>query len=210
MNVTATIAIVLAAGTLLLPPAGAGAAFAFDDDAAVGPAFAHPLWAPMARRHDAERAGIDACVADARACAAHLRDWRALLMDAAGFAPREQLQHVDAFFDALERDAPAPAVWHTLGDVLRHGGSDADIAIAKYYTLRRLGFASDALRVVVIEDPESGMTRTVLAVRLDGEAHTLHGAPAAPERTVRRYAINELFWWDDALFGRASREPTSL
>lgn len=76
-----------------------------------------------------------------------------------------------------------------------------DYAIAKYFSLRALGFQEATLRIVVLDDLNLGIPHAVLVVLLDGKFYVLDNqiSQVVNERVIRHYrpiyALNESGWW---------------
>jgi predicted transglutaminase-like cysteine proteinase len=91
--------------------------------------------------------------------------------------------------------------WATPGQFLAHGGDCEDYAIAKYFSLVRLGFAADDLRIVIVDDTNLNAFHAVLAVRAEGTVWLLdnqlqHIVPMdVAVQYVPIYSLNEHGWW---------------
>ena len=91
--------------------------------------------------------------------------------------------------------------WAILYEFLTRNGDCEDYALSKYFTLKRLGFSDNDMRIVVLKDNNLGVMHSVLAVYqgdtiyiLDNQftsvvEHTkiLHYQPI--------YSINQRGWW---------------
>lgn len=94
-----------------------------------------------------------------------------------------------------------PDYWATLREFLFNDGDCEDFAIAKYMSLRRLGFDADQLRVVVVQDLNLKVPHAVLIVFLDGYAYVLDNQADAvtPIQAIHHYrpfySVNESGWW---------------
>ena len=84
---------------------------------------------------------------------------------------------------------------------LRNGGDCEDYAIAKYFTLRRLGFAAESLRIVIAYDRHARDFHALLAAHVGGRSYflendntILNGGKLRPYAVS--YAVNENHWWD--------------
>lgn len=133
-------------------------------------------------------------------------DWPQLIQQLRGLSPAMQLTRVNAYFNR------APYIldpinwgvadyWAAIKEFFRKDGDCEDYAIAKYMTLKAVGFAADAMRVVVVQDTNLDSAHAVLAVVLDGETHILDNQVDAvlPQGAVHHYrpiySINETAWW---------------
>ena len=91
--------------------------------------------------------------------------------------------------------------WETPGQFIAHGGDCEDYAIAKYFSLVRLGFSPDDLRVVVVDDTNMNVFHAVLAVRSDGNVWLLDNQlpqivpMSLAVQYVPVYSLNERGWW---------------
>jgi len=91
--------------------------------------------------------------------------------------------------------------WETPGQFVARGGVCKDYAIIKYFSLVRLGFSPDDLRVVVVADTNLDAFHAVLAVRTDGNVWLLDNqlAQVVPMdiavQYVPIYSLNERGWW---------------
>ena len=95
----------------------------------------------------------------------------------------------------------SPIYWASPGEFFRRHGDCEDYAIAKFLSLRALGFDDAAMRIVVLQDLNLGIAHAVLAVELGGETLILDNqvADVVPARAIRHYrpiyAVNETHWW---------------
>lgn len=196
---TSWIAAILA-GALALAPVAARAGALFDatpGDAQLG---GFPFW--QAVLADMQAAGPD-CT-DQRHCTP--KDWTGLLDTLRGRDARAQMEAVNAWVN----DHPhvedfanwgVPDYWETPGELLARGGDCEDFAIAKYFSLLRLGFAAQNLRIVIVSDSTSHSFHAVLAVQQDKEAWLLDDQLAQvirlddQPRYTPVYSLNGEGWW---------------
>ena len=91
--------------------------------------------------------------------------------------------------------------WQTPGQFLSRNGDCEDYSIAKYYTLKALGWSEESLRMVVLRDTVRGIAHAVLAVEYNGENYILDNLASEPlpDRYIRQYspyyAINARNRW---------------
>lgn len=200
---------------LLAVPAHAGKPYPFDQSGYLGEAALMPEWSATMHREQTQAPALDACLADEAACPSYYRGLRRLLLSAEQLEARRQISLVNHYVNRKRyqndrtRTIETPLAseplryrsrWATVEEFVRSGGDCEDYATTKYYLLRRLGFAADALRVVVTWDGESRGYHAVLAVRMNGEVLLLES-----DNTIRRgsnhryrfiYSINENAIWD--------------
>lgn len=181
--------------------------FQFDDSAPLSAAGDFEPWAALTAGNSAESPALESCIAERDACeSAHLRRYRGLLELAADLSPDEQLTLVQEYFNSVHQtlDGFGAADWGTLYRVVSaHEGDCKAIAIGKYFTLRRLGFEPDDLRIVMNWDDREQDWHAVLAVREDGRTWMLDSIlglqePRAFTRAFMVYSISEEGIWDHA------------
>jgi predicted transglutaminase-like cysteine proteinase len=91
--------------------------------------------------------------------------------------------------------------WATPGQLFADGGDCEDYAIAKYLSLRRLGFLPNALHIQISYNRTTCKVHAALVAILDGEALLLDNrlprvVPAERNLNfVPLYAFNEQRWW---------------
>jgi predicted transglutaminase-like cysteine proteinase len=91
--------------------------------------------------------------------------------------------------------------WATPGEFMARSGDCEDFAIAKYLSLRQLGWSEDTLRVAVVRDLSLNVNHAVLIVYFDGRTWLLDNQirRVVETETVRHYrpvfSINEKYWW---------------
>lgn len=146
------------------------------------------------------------------ACAIQIRgrcvvgEWRHLVRSLEGRARRERIDAVNAFFNrqpyVLDPVAwGAPDYWTSPLQFLSRSGDCEDYAVAKYVTLRQLGFPPSELRIVVLDDLNLGIAHAVLVVA-DGDRLLVLDNQIPQVIEARRilhyraiYSINEDRWW---------------
>ncbi len=122
------------------------------------------------------------------------REWRKVLAVAKDKAPPEQLDPVNRFFNRFDYITDAVNwggidYWETPREFFYKGGECKDYSIAKYFTLRILGWPSDKLWIVILQDMNLKVTHAVLAARLDGRAMILDNqiADVVDQARIRHY-----------------------
>ena len=91
--------------------------------------------------------------------------------------------------------------WETPGEFLVRDGDCEDYAIAKLFSLRRLGYVDMDLRIVVVQDMNLNVAHAILVVRTNGKTWVLDNqikrvVDAANVYHYRPiYSINEHYWW---------------
>jgi predicted transglutaminase-like cysteine proteinase len=133
-------------------------------------------------------------------------DWLKLL---AGLKSRPVMEQLDVINRTMNRHPyitdpvnwGVPDYWAAPDQFLRKDGDCEDYAIAKYLSLRHLGFDADRLRIVVLQDLNLGVPHAVLIVFVNGTAMLLDNqiSDVIPASAVHHYrpiySINEKAWW---------------
>ena len=136
----------------------------------------------------------------------HMREWLAFLATLRGKDPRAQLDAVNDYMNKAPYITD-PVNWRVadywsapLGFLTKDGDCE-DYAIAKYFSLRWLGWPVAALRIVVLQDLNLRVAHAILVAYLDGHAlvldNQIHEVVDASAIHHYRpiYSINEQHWW---------------
>lgn len=185
------------------------AEFTFNASPPISAAADYAPWAAVDAANTAEQALLDACLAERDACAnGHLLRYRSLLEVAADLPEREQLTLVHEYFNSIDQTlngaAPDSSVWPSLYRIAStHAGDCKAIAFGKYFTLRRLGWPVNDLRVVMEWDDLERDWHALLAARDNGETFMLDSIlglqkPQAFGFGYMVYSISETGVWDHA------------
>lgn len=163
-------------------------------------------WTGMLARQATERGLYDDSCASRRFNLCHLQQWRRLLKEV---STKDKLAQLDAVNSFMNR---APYItdpvnygvadyWATPLQFLTKDGDCEDYAIAKFVSLRELGFANAQMRIVVVDDLNLRVPHAVLVVNVDGRALVLDNQipQVVPADRIRHYrpvfSINEEAWW---------------
>jgi len=135
-----------------------------------------------------------------------LGQWQAFLASLNGREAGYQINAVHRYVNAEryisdERNNGTADNWATPAEFLGRGGDCEDYAIAKYLSLRQLGFHREAMRIVVLKDRSRSIDHAVLVIwngmrwlMLDNQLRVV-----VPADTVAHYqphySINEEYWW---------------
>jgi len=136
----------------------------------------------------------------------HLREWKRFLHGLRGERPAAQIKLVNEFMNRHRyvidpRNYGVPDYWATPRQFLTLDGDCEDYAIAKYLSLRALGFDPVKMRIVVLQDLNLGAAHAVLVVYHGGRALVLDNQiktvidHAAIHHYRPIYSINEQAWW---------------
>jgi predicted transglutaminase-like cysteine proteinase len=165
-----------------------------------------PKWTDMLARHLAEEKRGDAPCTPTPFERCGIRKWLDFIATLRGKPPREQLEAVNRELN-LHRyvldivNYGVDDYWATPREFAVKDGDCEDYAIAKYISLRLLGWEEADLRVVVLQDLNLNVAHAVLAVYLDNDALILDNqtrqvlASTAIRHYRPYYSINESGWW---------------
>jgi len=134
-----------------------------------------------------------------------LQQWKSFIMGLKGQDRRRQLEGVNAYVNRIPymTDQARYGVvdyWATPREALGRGGDCEDYAIVKYFSLRKLGWSAEELRVVVLKHEVRNELHAVLVAYLDGTAYVLDNLiPDVREHAAITYyrpifSINETAW----------------
>jgi len=134
------------------------------------------------------------------------QEWTGFIDSLKGMAAPDQLEAVNRWANArpyVEDMANwfIPDYWATPGEFLARGGDCEDFAAAKYFSLIRLGFAPQDMRIMVVSDTRENSFHAVLTVKLNGTSWVLDNF--IPQVTAIEnvpfylpvYSLNEQGWW---------------
>lgn len=132
--------------------------------------------------------------------------WTTFLQSIAALPARAQIDAVNRWANAKPyiedwMNWGVSDYWETPPEFVRRGGDCEDFAIAKYFSLIRLGFSPADLRVVTVYDRNLKASHAVLAVRFEDETLLLDIVTSAivPLARARHYApvyaLGETGWW---------------
>jgi predicted transglutaminase-like cysteine proteinase len=163
-------------------------------------------WTGMLERQRDERGLYDGSCTARRFNRCHLQEWRELLRDIAALEPLAQLDAVNAFMNRAPYvtdpvNYGVPDYWATPFQFLIKDGDCEDYAIAKFASLRQLGFRNDQMRIVVVDDVNLRVPHAILVVYIGGRAYVLDNqiSRVVPAEVINHYrpiySINEQAWW---------------
>jgi predicted transglutaminase-like cysteine proteinase len=160
-----------------------------------------PRWADMLGRHRNEEKRGDQPCTPTRFARCSVTDWLAFLESEKRKDHPAQMADVNNFLNLHPYVFDKLNYWETPREFALHDGDCKDYAIAKYFSLRYLGWNEDDLRVVVVQDLNLRVAHAVLAVYINGTIMILdnqarHAVRADSIRHYQPYySINESSWW---------------
>lgn len=172
-----------------------------------GPQDAVPEWQRVLLAVAREDTLVQRCGSDPAACpSTALLGWLRFLRGLGAEPSLEQVRAVNRFVNRWRYRSDAENYgrsdrWATPLQFFERAGDCEDYAIAKYESLRRLGFGPERLRLVVLHDTERDLAHAVLAVYLPEGVFILDNLAedALPQHEVRHYvpyySLNEVAHW---------------
>ena len=163
-------------------------------------------WSTVLRRAENDRHTPVICDPAGKALCP-VQKWKAFLARTRTAKPLAQLRAVNRYFNQwryVDDRANYGQVdyWATPRQMFQSGGADCeDYAIAKYMSLRAMGWPVSKLRIVVLQDENLGIAHAVLAVQTNGTFYILDNQIRAvvDHRRIRHYrpiySMNERYWW---------------
>jgi len=132
--------------------------------------------------------------------------WEQLKDKLAPLSPMEQLKAVNRFWNQwpYREDRSVygkPDYWATPGEFRLNSGDCEDYSIAKYFTLKELGFPPEKMRVAVVMETIRNIAHAVLIVYLDGDAWVLDNlsnnvlSHTRHRNYVPQFSVSEKFRW---------------
>lgn len=127
----------------------------------------------------------------------HIQAWQQLISTFKNAPAIEQIRAVHQFFNQVTYVSDAADAWKTPSQFLVEGGDCEDYAIAKFVTLRQMGFHQDRVRILFVKNTLSGIDHAVTVVYLDGQALVLDNNHAPVVRTEAVAHYNPLCSFDE-------------
>jgi predicted transglutaminase-like cysteine proteinase len=164
-------------------------------------------WTSMLERYPAQRAEQEKlCKQQGRRAACVLTGWMKKIEEFRTLPKSEQVNAVNSYLNEMPYiedivNWGMEDFWATPIEFLQRSGDCEDYAIAKYKSLRLLGFTPEELRIVVLNDLNLNVLHAVLGVKVDGRYMILDNQikQTVESRRVFHYqpiySINEDGWW---------------
>jgi predicted transglutaminase-like cysteine proteinase len=134
-------------------------------------------WTDMTRRMKEQKGWEDEdCASSFGTCP--VREWRKVLGRAKSSEPKYQLDDVNRFLNRFDYVLDAVNwggvdYWETPKEFFQKGGECKDYSIAKYFSLRLLGWTADKLWMIILQDMNLNVTHAVLAAKLGDTTYIL-------------------------------------
>lgn len=138
-----------------------------------------------------------------------VRAWQAMIRENSGKRQLDQLKTVNRFINQWRYRTDSynyrkSDYWASPAEFFRRSGDCEDYAIAKYVTLRQMGFSADQLRLVVVKDLNRNLAHAVLAAYVGGDVYILDNvnskvrSQAQVTEYAPYYSVNEQARWAHA------------
>lgn len=165
-----------------------------------------PKWNGVLARHQKSQGKIAPACSRSQFGACNTEGWTEFLAGLAKLAPREQVDAVNAAMNRARYVIDmvtwgSEDYWATPSEFFWKDGDCEDYAIAKYLSLKALGFPPESLRLVVVMDQNLKTPHAILAVYLDGRTLLLDNqiGTVIDANRVRHYrpifSLSESGWW---------------
>jgi len=161
-------------------------------------------WTKVLKRHPSHLRKLSAkCSGNARCKKQH---WEDALAGFKGKSKVDQIKAVNRYMNKTPyvRDIVNWGMedyWETLFEFFTRNGDCEDYAIAKYVSLKKLGFDTKKMRVVILNDRNLGVLHAVLVVYEGGKRYILDNQikTVLTDNRIHHYkpiySINEYAWW---------------
>jgi predicted transglutaminase-like cysteine proteinase len=165
-----------------------------------------PKWTGMLKRYFKEGALGEGDCSSTTFNACHLAEWQQFLNSLEGKKLVKQVKAVNRYLNGVKyitdiRNWGVDDYWATPTQFKDQNGDCEDYAIAKYMSLRAIGFPLDKMRIVVVQDQNLGVAHGILAVYIKGKPYILDNQikQILPSKKIHHYkpffSVNEKFWW---------------
>ena len=136
----------------------------------------------------------------------HYTQWMKFLATLMGKSKVEQVNAVNAFMNRAkyitdQANWGKSDFWETPGEFMTRFGDCEDYAIAKFMSLRVLGFKDEEMRIVAVKDMNLKVGHAILVVFVDGKTVVLDNQikHLIEAKNVHHYlpvfSINTAYWW---------------
>lgn len=164
-------------------------------------------WRDMLKRYGESFEKVDnICKQEDKRKICENNPWNKVIRDLADKDRKTQIRRINSYMNRHYYVVDpvnwgVPDYWASPYQFFRKDGDCEDYAIAKYFSLLRLGFEQNDLRIVVLNDTNLDAIHAVLAVYLDGEVYILDNQvkQVVKHGSIKHYSpiysINETAWW---------------
>ncbi len=138
-----------------------------------------PQWPDFISRQTQALQSLSACESQAASCTSNETQRWAALIDSLKTQNRlRQIITVNKWFNRVpykhdEYAYQALDYWADTLQLLKDKGDCEDYSLAKYYTLRELGFNADEMKIMMVYDQDSFTNHSVLMIYINGTRYML-------------------------------------
>lgn len=165
-----------------------------------------PKWRGALKRYFSERQGARADCQAGLFDRCPLKEWDAFLASIKGLDRARQIREVNTYLNRNRYildivNWKVSDYWASPIQFMERNGDCEDYAIAKFMSLRALGFANEQMRIVVLRDLNLKIAHAVLVVDQGGHRYVLDNQirDIVPDTIIRHYkpiySVNETHWW---------------
>ena len=165
-----------------------------------------PKWTGMLKRYFKAGALGEGDCTSATFNTCHLAEWQAFLNSLEGKKTVKKVKAINNYLNGLKyitdsRNWGVDDYWATPSQFKSQNGDCEDYAIAKYMSLRAIGFPLDKMRIVVVQDENLGVAHGILAVYIKNKPYILDKQikQILPSKKIHHYkpffSLNEKSWW---------------
>jgi len=153
-----------------------------------------PEWTGMLKRYFKEGALGEGDCTSASFNTCHLAEWQKFLNSLEGKKVVSQVKAVNKYLNGVKyitdvRNWGVTDYWATPTQFKSQNGDCEDYAIAKYMSLRAIGYPMDKMRIVVVQDENLGVAHGILAVYINDKPYILDNQikQILPSKKIHHY-----------------------
>jgi len=165
-----------------------------------------PHWTGALQRYYRRRGQVAGDCQASRFNSCHMQRWSAHIQEVRGESRERQLNLVNRYMNTHRYivdpiNYGVAEYWAVPNEFLRKFGDCEDYAIAKYLSLRALGWKAEDLRIVVLQDLNLGVLHAILVVDYNGKNLVLDNQitlvidASKVHHYKPVYSLNENGWW---------------
>ncbi len=159
-----------------------------------------PQWVSVLERNAASPILVDGFMLNKNT------SWNSLKERLQNLSKMEQLREVNKFWNQwpyrLDQTVyKKPDYWAIPKQFQKTSGDCEDYAIAKYFTLKELGFNPDDMRLIIVIEKIRNIAHAILGVYMDGDVYILDNLSNAVLSHTKlgnyepQYSVNEKYRW---------------
>ena len=153
------------------------------------------IWAALLARVTKDLPFYMSCKGGEKGCSAGLRKWQAVLHSLEDLPAKAQLEKLNPAINNMAEYADDDVIygvedyWATPAEFFQGRADCEDYALLKLFSLLKLGFSPNQLRLAIVKDRRRKVLHAVLAVRLEGKTYIMDSLKTEPveQQTVLKY-----------------------